>query len=43
MPGSDNRNSMLIDDFLASLEIKHERRIVDFQQPPGKFRITRNR
>src|SRR5208282_502266 len=40
MPGADNCNSRFIYDFRATFQVKHEWRVVDFQQPSRILRIA---
>src|ERR1019366_5541566 len=42
MPCANHSNPWLIYNFGISSKVKHERRIINFQQPPGKFRVPRN-
>ena len=42
MPGTDNRNPWLIYNFCISLKVKHEWRIINFQQAFGELRVPGN-
>ncbi len=42
MPSSDDRNAILTNDFCGTFDVKHERRIVDFQEPAGELRVAQH-
>ena len=42
MSGSNNGNPCFIYNFCISLKVKHEWRIINFQQASGKFRVPGN-